>query len=472
MLVALGAIHRARQAFKIHRALPLIFALFYSVSSLLSPLNIGYRHLLPILPPLFVIASRVFSPLKKTEARQASLLPKILFPVSYLLLLWLAISTLHLWPHYLAYFNELAGGPDNGWRYLADSNTDWGQAYKDLARFQREHNVGQVRLSAFVFYDPAIYGVEYEPLTPMRGNTPAVFPSRFSPPPGEYIISATPLDGIPLADPEMYDWFRKREPEARIGHVLFYYHVPLPEREPSWVAQCTIPSPPLSFPDIAEGFGRDDLRLLYFDCTRSWLYPEGGETPGWYIFHRDVLASEMGFIRERLAPARLSFEQRMPHDIPPLAVYEWNGDALPSPEGTEVWAAPASWLPEQALSGGVRLTSPVPFDGPLEFLGYETKVEKQALILLTWWRVTAQPDRPFSLMGHLIAADGAAMAVADGMGAVWDQLQSGDIIVQRHIFERMTGAENHRFRTGVYWLDTIERWKTRDTGDDCLLLGK
>jgi len=30
-------------------------------------------------------------------------------------------------PHYLAYFNELAGGPANGFKELADSNLDWGQ---------------------------------------------------------------------------------------------------------------------------------------------------------------------------------------------------------------------------------------------------------------------------------------------------------------------------------------------------------
>ena len=41
------------------------------------------------------------------------------------------IASLALHPHYLAYFNALAGGPQNGWRVAVDSNIDWGQ---DLAR--------------------------------------------------------------------------------------------------------------------------------------------------------------------------------------------------------------------------------------------------------------------------------------------------------------------------------------------------
>ncbi|OQY19524.1 MAG: hypothetical protein B6I35_11555 [Anaerolineaceae bacterium 4572_32.2] len=120
----------------------------------------------------------------------------------------------------------------------------------------------------------------------MRGDTPAVFPSRFNPPPGDYVISATTLDGIPLADPEMYDWFRQREPDVKIAHVLFYYHVPEREPEPTWLAQCTAPTAPLSPPVAAEGFGRDDLRLIYFDCAQAWLYPEGGRSPGWYALYR------------------------------------------------------------------------------------------------------------------------------------------------------------------------------------------
>ena len=36
-------------------------------------------------------------------------------------------STLSVYPHQLAYFNEAAGGPENGHKHLLHSNLDWGQ---------------------------------------------------------------------------------------------------------------------------------------------------------------------------------------------------------------------------------------------------------------------------------------------------------------------------------------------------------
>ena len=36
-------------------------------------------------------------------------------------------------PHYLAYFNEPAGGPRDGYRRLVDSSLDWGQDLTGLS---------------------------------------------------------------------------------------------------------------------------------------------------------------------------------------------------------------------------------------------------------------------------------------------------------------------------------------------------
>ena len=38
-----------------------------------------------------------------------------------------AASTLRAYPHQLAYFNEITGGPYNGYKHLLGSNFDWGQ---------------------------------------------------------------------------------------------------------------------------------------------------------------------------------------------------------------------------------------------------------------------------------------------------------------------------------------------------------
>ncbi|HVT61454.1 MAG TPA: glycosyltransferase family 39 protein [Thermoanaerobaculia bacterium] len=91
--------------------------------SLLFKLQIGLRFILPVFPFLFVFAARVAAP--EVRGRLAGSRWKTVLAV--LPLLWLAASSLSIHPHYLAYFNELAGGPANGWRWLIDSNLDWGQ---------------------------------------------------------------------------------------------------------------------------------------------------------------------------------------------------------------------------------------------------------------------------------------------------------------------------------------------------------
>jgi hypothetical protein len=439
--------------------------------------NIGYRHMLPLHPFFYLIIAGGLSQWVWTGRRWQRWL-------MVGLALWQIGGTLGVFPWEVAYFNEVAGGADGGWRYLADSNTDWGQAYKDLARFQRDQELGPVRLSAFVFYDPGAYGVEYEPLTPMLGDTPPVFPSRFNPPPGDYVISATTLDGIPLVDPEMYDWFRRREPSARIGHVLFYYRVTRPEPAPGWLAQCTVPVAPLSPGIAAEGLGRDGLRLLYFDCTRAWVYPDGGRSPGWYALFRGG-ETEGDFTRAHQALARLVYEQRLRRAVPPFALYEWvPAGPDPWPGGMQagpVVAAPSAWTPDEAAQAGVRVAPPLALAGPLTFEGYRLAVDMarpgEELIVWTYWTVTDIPERALSLMAHLLAEDGQPLAVGDGLGVSRGNWRLGDTIVQRHALEVPPGTPpgSYWVHVGAYTLSDLQRLavvSAEQIGADRILLAE
>jgi len=258
----------------------LLFPLLYAATSLFSTVNIGYRHLLPLLPFLYIevglSGSRKYGVRKSTSPQDHphwyALLPTPLLLTP--LLLWLILGTLAVAPHYLAFFNELAGGPAGGYRYLVDSNLDWGQVFKELARYQQEHQTGTVLISTHIEYEDALrsYGLDFAPLPPLHA-APGVLPRRFNPAPGVYAISTTTLQGILTADPEMYDWFRQREPDAKLGHALFVYHVTEPATPATWIAQCTVPVTPLPSEVIAEGFGRDDLLLLakVADQAHTWI---------------------------------------------------------------------------------------------------------------------------------------------------------------------------------------------------------
>ncbi len=437
-----------------HELALLLFPTLYFGLSLQSSLNIGYRHLLPILPLLAVFAGRL--------ARCLTGWPQRLLTVG--LGLWLVIGTVFIRPHYLAYFNELAGGPEGGSKYLVDSNTDWGQALKDLARYQDAHSIESVFLSMFTFLDPTVYGVRYQPLTPLRGDTPAVFPSRFNPPPGVYVISTTTLQGIPLADPEMYDWFRRREPDARIGHVMFLYNVPEAAEPGSWVAQCLVPVAPLPPEVITEGFGRSDLRQAYFDCTQSWLFPNGGQSPGWYVLFRDTAMQPDAFVQSHLDRARPAYEQVQSRSVPPFVIYEWaSGDATESDVIQTGTVAPSGWPPSQAETEGKTLSAPVALQGGPAWLGYRLDSDQvqagQTVELQTFWHVNESPAEPLSLMAHVVAPDGRAVSVGDGLGVPIEGWQAGDVIVQRHFLEIPldTPPGTYWVQVGAYTLSDLRR---------------
>ena len=419
----------------------------YILVSIVNQINLGYRHLLPILPFLYLFIARISSRQTENRVQVNRRIRHLKSAVLILLLIWQAVGTLCAWPFYITFFNEIAGGPRNGYRYLADSNVDWGQGLKALRDYLERQGWPDVQLSSFTFFiPPELYGVKATPLPPLA-KAPTILPSRFNPAPGTYVISGSTLRGLQVIDQEMYNWFWHRQPNDVIANAMLVYHVLEQEPKPTWLAQCSVPATPLSPEAAAEAFGRADLRLLTFDCTQSWIHPDTGESPGWYVLHREAVEKEDRFINQQLDQVQLSFEQKIPHEIPPLSIFEW----LPRP------IAP----PE---SKGPPENAPVRLDGPLTFLGYKVTQGKQMSTLITYWQVTSKPDRPFSLMAHLVSADDRHVSVGDGLGIPWHQLESGDILLQRHSLPLPEDlqAGSYQFQTGAYWLDTMERWPLRN----------
>src|SRR5262249_11687693 len=105
---------------------------FYWLTAMFNHINIGHRHILPIYPFLIVFASKIARAWQPPRAKRLAALMACL-------LAWNMVETALVYPHFLAYFNEIAGGPANGYRWLTDSNLDWGQDLKGLAAYQREH---------------------------------------------------------------------------------------------------------------------------------------------------------------------------------------------------------------------------------------------------------------------------------------------------------------------------------------------
>jgi hypothetical protein len=98
----------------------------YAYLSITGNLNIGFRHLFPILPFAYILTAKgVLEFLKKNH--------HMIFRLALTILLILLIGeTIAVYPNYMSYFNSLVGGPKNGYNLVTDSNADWGQDLKRL----------------------------------------------------------------------------------------------------------------------------------------------------------------------------------------------------------------------------------------------------------------------------------------------------------------------------------------------------
>lgn len=127
----------------IYELAPLLLGIaIYGASAMFTALNIGHRHLLPIIP-LAIILTGAVGPATAGAWREAWPWRRDNFlrhgrPLAAagiaLLLAWHAAESITIAPHYLAYFNQLAGGPSQGYRHLVDSSLDWGRTCRDSRR--------------------------------------------------------------------------------------------------------------------------------------------------------------------------------------------------------------------------------------------------------------------------------------------------------------------------------------------------
>ncbi len=150
----------------------IVFIIFYWIWSIMSPLNIGFRHLLPTLPFIYILTAGVMKRwTTKLELPTTDSFLKLLwtglgalFSASlkyvflFALLLWFFMETLAASPYFLSYFNEIGGGINSGYRYVTDSNYDWGQDLLRLKEFVNKHpEIDKIAVDYFGGGNPKYY---------------------------------------------------------------------------------------------------------------------------------------------------------------------------------------------------------------------------------------------------------------------------------------------------------------------------
>lgn len=170
----------------------LFFAIYFNF---LFNTQIGIRYYLPVFPLLYIFSGVLFVDWKGFSLVQKSSI--------IILLIFLFVSVFSYYPYHISYMNELIGNRLYAYKYLADSNLDWGQAKNDHFQYLKDH--------------PGF----------LKKSEDVIVTDSKKPRPGGYIIGINDLVGV-TSDPERFAWLRENfEPIETIAHAYLVYQISL-----------------------------------------------------------------------------------------------------------------------------------------------------------------------------------------------------------------------------------------------------
>jgi hypothetical protein len=188
----------------------------WMAAACLSPFQIGIRHILSVLPFCCLAAGVAVGRWWRQEAWKRGAVG--------LALLWYAAGTVMIHPHYLAYFNEAAGGPGNARKLFVESNLDWGQELQALGELVRQEGGPPIYLCYFGNADPHLYGIRYVPIlyfTELDRPGDPVEPFRSAK--ILFAISATNMESVYYSDKSAMRWLDAYQPYKVLGGSIFVY---------------------------------------------------------------------------------------------------------------------------------------------------------------------------------------------------------------------------------------------------------
>jgi len=198
-----------------------IFIILYAYLSITGGLNIGFRHLFPILPFAYLlITKKTFDFIKEKHV----VTQKALWIIFAILIVWIVAEPIANYPSYTSYFNETIGGSKNGYHYVTDSNTDWGQDLKRLKIWLDQHpTIDKIHVDYFGGGNVPYYLGEkaipwYDSMRPVQ--------------PGWYAISTNYLQGSiydkKRSPDETYSWTLGYKPFDQVGKSILIFYVATP----------------------------------------------------------------------------------------------------------------------------------------------------------------------------------------------------------------------------------------------------
>jgi 4-amino-4-deoxy-L-arabinose transferase-like glycosyltransferase len=220
LLLALLPFARAlwRREFRREVVFLILPPLVYFGMAMTSKMDMGIRHVLPIMPFLVVLAAAGAMALGRKSRGWA-------WAVGVLVALHMG-SSLWAFPNYLPYSNEIFGGPDKTYRVLAGANTGWSGGLKALHASIESRHITQCWFAYSALLDPATFQIPCKRLPTffsMLGGLPQpAVPEQID---GPVFVSSEEFAGSYWGSEAMnpYGSFRAMQPSRVIeGEILEY----------------------------------------------------------------------------------------------------------------------------------------------------------------------------------------------------------------------------------------------------------
>ncbi|MBI5079280.1 glycosyltransferase family 39 protein [Candidatus Wolfebacteria bacterium] len=126
----------------------IFFVIIYGIYSITSGMNMGIRHILPIVPFIYILTTIGLKKISFSFKRE----------IIFILVVLYALETFFVFPYFLSYFNQFGGGVFNGYNYAVHSNYDWGQDLKRLGDWVNKNNINKISVS---YYGATTLGLTY-----------------------------------------------------------------------------------------------------------------------------------------------------------------------------------------------------------------------------------------------------------------------------------------------------------------------
>jgi hypothetical protein len=196
----------------------------YMLFVLFSHIDIGVRYLLPIFPFLCIGGAAVLDHICSLKQRAVALILVVI------VVGWIGVEAFRAFPNHMVYMNQLARNAPHWW-YLSDSNVEWGDDTRDLAKFLKSKGESRV-------IDGTLGGFGILRFYDIESVNPFDLPNDHSDLPRYIAVGASCLNGsvIPFGAPgsgretetgrvNFFKQYRTAQPEAIIGGSIYVFRV-------------------------------------------------------------------------------------------------------------------------------------------------------------------------------------------------------------------------------------------------------